>query len=1354
VKSFNIGSQLPSPPGKTASSSGADVEPDASERSGEEDPLLSDPSEKDRFALENTQNPASPGARSAPVSGNMRLYNDPKSLVKVVHETLLRDGGRMSASELTIDERSETAGPVSRSGSFPSIPSHPVSLGGVPSLGAYAKRFRIIRSLGSGGMGEVFEAYDAELKTHVALKVLREWTPSSIRSFKEEFRTVSSIQHPNLVRLHNFYKDEQCCFFTMDLVEGQDFLSFVRAYARAEADSPTLALEEAISLPPTESRRFPGSFDLERLRSALVKLVQGLQVLHAAGTVHRDIKPSNVMIDAEGKLVILDFGLAKNIESRFLEEGLEESHQIMGTAFYMAPEQAAGRLVGPPADFYSLGAVLYHALTGRPPHDGSLLEILLKKQTEKPAKPSELVLGVPADLEELCMDLLCAEPSERPKGEEILRRLGQEVAPIPRRSLSVQPISLGKSSPFIGRDAEMRILQDAHDSVRAGKPVVVVICGESGVGKTMLMRRFAETHPEDLIFGGRCHEKEHIPFKAFDGIMEAVSSRLKRMSEVEVAKLLPLHADLIVQAFPVMRKVPLMAQVVYRNHDVDPQELLKRLFGALREFFIRFSARNPIVLLIDDLQWADPDSKALLDSLLHPPEAPNLLIVATHRDKQPQGIDFPSEVRLLDLPQLSEKDARELAGRLLANVGAEATPEKITAIVDDAGGHPLFIAELIRRSSLRKDRPGEQLSLDGILREGARELPLATQQLLALICVAGRPLPLEVIKRSSGMVAATFEQHLSTLSVGQFIRIEGSRRTDKVWPYHDRIRESIAGGLSVDQRRILARHLAKALQEAEHQNPEALVEQWRAAGSPRRAAYFADLAGQDAMKGFAYGRAAFFYALALQLDPPRDPKKRSALLQRLGDALSNAGQGKEAADAYLAAKEGSSDGSELQRLAAGQLLRSGYMGEGTAAMGQSMDEANLLFLRKPASLIPAFLGVRTWLFARGQDFKKRPKSAISPAALRRVDICLDAAMCFSMAETFSGAYYASKAFLEALKIGEIDRIAMTMALEAVYVASTGIANRTRAYKLVKRSQEIAQESEKPEALFWSQLSEFAFLVLMGDFNAATARTADLEKLIQRCQNAFWEKSALEIWTIWSLAHTGKFRELQQRVPRALHEAGMRGDRFAITNLNMGLPSFFRLVADDPETALRESDENHERWLRNSVQMQDYYWVLGKASALLYLDQSPYGLIESHWMAFKRAQLFRTQLARLEALHLRARAALVEGLDDLAIKHVRRALGEDVPWSNPVAHLILAGVLTKQGKQEESVRLLAQAREESLANPANQMEHYAMVADWQRGRLIGGDEGRALILAAEAWAAKEGVRNWPALAAMYAPGFPR
>ncbi|HEX9104127.1 MAG TPA: serine/threonine-protein kinase, partial [Polyangia bacterium] len=270
-------------------------------------------------------------------------------------------------------------------------------------------RFDVLRRLGEGGMGVVYEAYDRERRMRVALKTLRTLSAEGILRFKNEFRALQDLSHPNLCTLGELISLGRQWFFTMELVDGVDLLGWVRPQ-REGVPAPAVTTSHELVVDPSPSadtlrphasavqrleRAARPPVDVARLRAALVDLARGVSALHAVGVVHRDIKPSNILVEQKtGRVVLLDFGLAQSATYRPGESDI----RVVGTADYMAPEQASGRKVGPEADWYSVGVVLYEALTGGVPFSGAPLEVLLQKQGRDPMPPRALAPEAPADL--------------------------------------------------------------------------------------------------------------------------------------------------------------------------------------------------------------------------------------------------------------------------------------------------------------------------------------------------------------------------------------------------------------------------------------------------------------------------------------------------------------------------------------------------------------------------------------------------------------------------------------------------------------------------------------------------------------------------------------------------------------------------------------------------------------------------------------------------------------------------------------------------------------------------------------------------------------------------------------------
>ena len=311
-----------------------------------------------------------------------------------------------------------------------------------------SSRFQLVRKLGSGGMGLVYEAYDHQTDSVVALKTIADADGEALYRLKQEFRSLTDVQHPNLVRLGELMCEGGQWFFTMELVAGRDFHSWVRLDSGRGADDPSTQPTEAVGLPRAPVvedlsreayvRREPRGFDEARLRSAARQLAAALCAIHGSGRVHRDIKPTNVLVRDDGHLMLFDFGLIEEFAAEKIEPG--RRGLIMGTPSFMAPEQADSEHVGPAADWYAFGVTLYLGLTGKLPFRGSPDQTLEAKRRWTARAPHELVVDVPEDLDQLCQELLERDPQRRPDGAERAGATRRR----PRRRAAVAPDAAGR----------------------------------------------------------------------------------------------------------------------------------------------------------------------------------------------------------------------------------------------------------------------------------------------------------------------------------------------------------------------------------------------------------------------------------------------------------------------------------------------------------------------------------------------------------------------------------------------------------------------------------------------------------------------------------------------------------------------------------------------------------------------------------------------------------------------------------------------------------------------------------------------------------------------------------------------
>ena len=248
--------------------------------------------------------------------------------------------------------------------------------------------YEILGVLGRGAMGIVYKARQRGLKRLASLKMILAGDHASevgLTRFRSEAEAVAHLQHPNIVQLYEVGEDEGRPFFSLEFVEGSSLNKKLHG----------------TPFPPKEA-------------AALVqKLAEAMHYAHAHGIIHRDLKPSNVLLTQDGTPKIGDFGLAKQVEE---DSGQTKPGTVLGTPSYMAPEQAEGKLneVGPLSDQYSLGAILYELLTGRPPFKGSsIFDTLQQVRTREPVPPIEFQPGVPCDLETICLKCLRKDAARR-----------------------------------------------------------------------------------------------------------------------------------------------------------------------------------------------------------------------------------------------------------------------------------------------------------------------------------------------------------------------------------------------------------------------------------------------------------------------------------------------------------------------------------------------------------------------------------------------------------------------------------------------------------------------------------------------------------------------------------------------------------------------------------------------------------------------------------------------------------------------------------------------------------------------------------------------------------------------------
>jgi serine/threonine protein kinase len=1273
--------------------------------------------------------------------------------------------------------------------------------------------YRIERELGRGGMGFVYRAFDEKRGAVVALKTMQRADPAAVLRFKQEFRALADLSHPNLVSLYELAADGPSWFFTMELVEGVDLLTFVRS--GADGPVPETVEDPALSGPPSPAAPIPttellgdgepadpepgservragplempprsvgkSAAALARLRAVLRQLAEGVAVLHEAGKLHRDLKPSNVLVTGQGRVVILDFGLAAELGPSGLYQS--SAHQVLGTVSYMAPEQAAGLPVSPASDWYSVGSMLYELLTGRPPFLGRPLEVLMDKQRFEPPAPSELAPGLSEDLNALCVDLLRRDPEARPTGRDVLRRLGR-VSGEPEIPIPLQP-SPSRLAPLVGRDQPLECLEAAFAEMCRGRAVACYVHGPSGIGKTALVRRFLDArigHDDAIVLAGRCYEQESVPYKALDSVVDALSRYLKHLPLLEAQALLPRDIRSLVRVFPALRQAEAVATAPRLAADIpDPQELRRRAFGALRELLARLGDRRPVVMAIDDLQWGDSDSAALLTELLRPLDPPRFLLLGCYRSEdaatspllrallESGGGNGPAiDPRVLALGTLESADAEGLALTLLGREDPAARAHA-SAIARESGGNPFFVTELVRHLQadiglLDRVPEAHEVALDEVLWSRIGRLPEEARRLLEIVAVAGRPLGQAEACRAAELGAGE-RTAPALLRSSRLIRSAGPADRDEIETYHDRVREAVVAHLPPHTWEAHHRRLALVLEPSGRVDPEVLAIHFFQGGRDceRAGTYFARAAARAA-EALAFDRAAKLYRLGLEIRPGDDAEARR-LRMGIGDALANAGRGAEAAREYLAAAAGATvaEALERRRLAAMQYLISGHVDEGLAELSAVLKAVGMAMPSTPRRALLSAIMRRLRLRLRGLHFRPRDTSQVSAEDLTRIDVCWTAAGGLGITDPIRGADFQARGLLLALRAGEPYRIARGLALEAAYVSIAGGSSERRVSRLLRAAGEIARRLDDPHSTGLVIAARGIAAYFRGEWKQGGELCDRAAALLRtHCTGVTWEVDRTVLFSLWSLQFRGELAELGRRWPVVLKEARERGDRYLMTNLNTFLISTLRLAADDPEGAEAELRQVMGQWSRQGFHVQHNEGFGAEVQIRLYRGDraGAWDFIATRYApSLARSYLKRLQKIRIFLYERRARCALAAAVQaahpgpllDAAKRDARRLQREGMAWSRALSMPILAGIAAARGDTSKAAELLAAA---VTCLEAVDMHLYAAASRRRLGELRGGDEGRALVEQADSWMTQQGIEKPSRMAEVFAPDVTR
>jgi hypothetical protein len=1235
---------------------------------------------------------------------------------------------------------------------------------------ALAGRYTIERELGTGGMGTVYQVRDAGRRETLALKTLRWTDPAAIYRFKKEFRALADVAHGNLVQLHELVAQGDVWFFTMELVAGEDFVQHVRpGYVRG-APSSVSANVGASGNAPAVSGEFAapvqgslGVLDVPRLRSALRQLIQGVAALHAAHIVHRDLKPSNVLVTPDGRVVILDFGLAAEAVPSAALKTVEDG--IWGTVEYMAPEQCRGERAGPASDWYSVGALLYEALTGRLPFSGSGVRLLFDKVEREPPSPDTLVPGLPEDLVRLCGALMARKSSTRPTDEDLEALFG----PSGGGAVVDQHGQHVEGAPLVGRSRDLACLHEAFAMAERGQPVSVCVCGPSGIGKTMLVRHFTDelaAKRRAVVLDGRCFVSETVPYKALDGVIDMLSRLLRTLPPDVVEAQLPPDTAALSRVFPVLRRVePIERRAMVGLELSDQRELRRRAFAALGGLLSALGQRTPLVVLIDDLQWADRDSADVLNDLLQAVTTGRVLFLLCFRSEDVADTPFLAELlagattgerRMLEIGPLAKEDAVEYALRMLGARRPEAHARAMS-FAQESDGNPFLLDQMVRASmAVEGAGAGQPLSLAEMLGARLRQMPRGAPELVGVLAVAGQPLDARLAYRAAGLEGD--ERPLVTrLRLAHFLR--ASATTDQVDLYHDRIRETFVRELDDARIQAIHRRLVEELEQGVA-GPELLYEHCLGAGDHGRAATFAAKAAAEAQATLAFERSALFYRRALELCSDQGPQT-AAWLVGLGDALASAGRGAEAARAYLDAAPmlDARAALEMSRRAGQQYLVSGDVEAGLRLIAEVLRKSGLPQLPATPRLALLELALRRARIAlRGLGYRERDESAIPADALMRIDTCYTIAEGMALVNNIQASAFQALHLLLALRAGEPSRLARALAWEAAFAASTGAA--ARAARLLRQAERLADRPGPRTTLGLCRAIAAVAALHRGDFVHAEPLAIEAETILTEQPGlSAWALIIARMYHVGGLVDEGKIRELCRVTRLFLDDALARGNRFAAAMFRSSWSMLRWLSVDDLAGARAALAEARVQCPEGVFYVSHLYCLGAQALVDLYTGEAEAGYrrIARDWPALERSQIMRVHALAVICHRARAACAIAAArfADDsaplLAVARRSAARLRRMNYSpistNAWPEMIDAAVALARGDRAVALERIVRAVDRFAEYGS---AFYLAIARRKKGELLGGDEGRALIAQADEWMAGEGIVNPARLASAFVP----
>jgi eukaryotic-like serine/threonine-protein kinase len=840
--------------------------------------------------------------------------------------------------------------------------------------------YRIASILGQGGMGVVYRATHGESGQSVALKTVRVLAEAQLTSIRREIHALSRIHHPGVARI----LDEGVCdgspWYAMELLEGQTLGSHLKHRWAMSSTSHSIVrparttevgpgdavvtmtlssasdLEAAIPAIPA-APRFPLTESVPLL-PLIVGLCRTLTYLHGEGLVHRDLKPDNVFIRQDGRPVLVDLGVAASFGGARSREELAAEGKVVGTIMYMAPEQILGELVDARADLYALGCILYECLTGQPPFTASSISAFFYQHlNERPVPPSSRAQDVPPALDQLVLRLLEKRPEDRlgyaSDVAEALVALGIrapeiESAPEPRAYL-YRPALAGRAEALAELDAAV------SRAISRREGGIYLFGGESGVGKTRLAMEVARraTQLGVDVLTGQCvtvgmRGKDGMtaaPLHPFRPLLMSIADRCRAHPDAraEASRLLGVGGKVLAAYEASLAELAWVAEQP-EPRELPPDAARRRVLEALEHAVFAVAGAEPLLLVLDDLQWADELSLAVLKQLSGKGLAGRkAVILGTYRMEELAG-ELASIVRADNVRNivLGRLDGESVGAMVSGMLALESPPPRLVEfLAERSDGNPFFLAEYLQTAIggglLTRDAGGHwhlrELADDTDILVASLPLPRTLAELIELrlatlheqgrqfvmwAAVLGREFDGSLLATTAALPDVAMLETVELLRVRQVLEETAPGRLRFV---HDKIRETAYDWIPADLRRDLHRGAALAIEARAAGSPDAALDlghHFAAAGLHGKAVVYYTQAAERARAAYANEKAVQIYRAAIQQyqahSAAGSPESVSGgspvvaalpslfhLHESLGDALAPTGRQEEARAAYAAA---------------------------------------------------------------------------------------------------------------------------------------------------------------------------------------------------------------------------------------------------------------------------------------------------------------------------------------------------------------------------------------------------------------------------------------------------------------------